>query len=77
MDIGANHTSKITLSEEEIRIIDYLYGGMTQKAIGRRLGVEDRTVRRRLDELKAKLRAGNSLQIPVKAHRCGIWSPPE
>lgn len=77
MDPGTPQPSEGTLSDEESTIIDFLYDGLTQKAIGRRLGVKDRTVRRRLEDLKLKLDAGNSLQIPLKAWDRGVWKPPD
>lgn len=56
-------------------MIDLLFDGATQKAIGRQLGLNDRTVRRHLDELKAKLNAANSLQIPLYATLAAGGSP--
>ncbi|GAB3661526.1 LuxR C-terminal-related transcriptional regulator [Glycomyces tarimensis] len=76
MDTSPHRLEKSFLAEEETLIIDMLYDGLTQKAIGRKLGVNDRTVRRRLDELKIKLGAANSLQIPLNAHNQKVWSPP-
>ncbi|WP_199038321.1 LuxR C-terminal-related transcriptional regulator [Glycomyces salinus] len=75
MDTGTPQPPEGTLNDEDSTIIDFLYDGLTQKAIGRRLGIRDRTVRRRLEDLKSKLGADNSLQIPLKARDRGVWKP--
>jgi DNA-binding CsgD family transcriptional regulator len=52
-------------------ILQLLNAGMTDEVIGRQLGISERTVRRKVAELAARLGAGSRFQIGAQAVRRG------
>jgi DNA-binding NarL/FixJ family response regulator len=59
------------LDAAEHAILQLLNAGMTDDVIGRQLGVSERTVRRKVAELAARLGAGSRFQIGAQAVRRG------
>ena len=69
------HTSRLreteSLRHRHQTLLRMLAAGMTDEAIARKLGVHVRTVRRRVSELTAALRADSRFQAGVNAARAG------
>ncbi|MER7336211.1 MULTISPECIES: helix-turn-helix transcriptional regulator [unclassified Micromonospora] len=57
--------------EEDVKMLALLAAGLTDHAIGRELGVSERTVRRRIRSMQALLGAQTRFQLGVQAARQG------
>ncbi|TDB83911.1 response regulator transcription factor [Actinomadura sp. KC216] len=60
------------LSEESLRILRLLAGGLKDEAAARRLGMSLRTYRRRVAEILTLLDAGSRFQAGLRAHEFGL-----
>ncbi|TMR01172.1 response regulator transcription factor [Actinomadura soli] len=60
------------LSEESVRILRLLAGGLKDEAAARRLGMSLRTYRRRVAEILTLLDAGSRFQAGLRAHEFGL-----
>ncbi|GIH06363.1 transcriptional regulator [Rhizocola hellebori] len=69
--IGAVAASPHTVSEQDKRLLSMLAGGLKDRAIARTLGVTERTVGRRIQELMAQLKATTRFQAGLQAARRG------
>ncbi|MEV0604499.1 LuxR C-terminal-related transcriptional regulator [Streptomyces sp. NPDC050315] len=58
-------------SLQQTTLLRMLAGGMTDQAISRRLGVHERTVRRKVAEITASLKANSRFQAGVNAAKAG------
>ncbi|MFD7500648.1 LuxR C-terminal-related transcriptional regulator [Streptomyces sp. NPDC059850] len=56
---------------QQATLLRMLAGGMTDQAISRRLGVHERTVRRKVAEITASLQASSRFQAGVNAAKAG------
>ncbi|MDQ6522621.1 LuxR C-terminal-related transcriptional regulator [Nocardioides sp. LHD-245] len=56
----------------DLEILSLLARGLTIDAIGRRIGVSDRTVRRRLRTVADELGVDSSIEVVVHAVRTGL-----
>lgn len=56
---------------QQATLLRMLAGGMTDQAISRRLGVHERTVRRKVAEITANLQASSRFQAGVNAAKAG------
>lgn len=56
---------------QQTTLLRMLAGGMTDQAISRRLGVHERTVRRKVAEITANLQASSRFQAGVNAAKAG------
>ncbi|WP_436702185.1 response regulator transcription factor [Nocardioides sp. BYT-33-1] len=56
----------------DLEILSLLARGLTIDAIGRRIGVSDRTVRRRLRTIADELGVDSSIEVVVHAVRTGL-----
>lgn len=63
-------------TEDELRVIQMMSKGLTDRTIARRLGVSVITVRRRADRFRAKVKANSRIQAVAIAARRG-WIEPE
>jgi DNA-binding CsgD family transcriptional regulator/DNA-binding MarR family transcriptional regulator len=59
------------MSASEARLLAMLLAGMTDDAIGRQFGVARRTVVRRVHQLMERAKAGNRLQLVLRAAQLG------
>jgi ATP/maltotriose-dependent transcriptional regulator MalT len=59
------------LSSEEIEILRLLAQGLTDEAVGKRLGVSLRTVSRRMDDLMSRLGASSRFEAGLRAKESG------
>lgn len=57
---------------EDVRILALLAEGMTTDVIARRVGLSERTVRRRLRTVADDLGVDSSIEVVVHAVRCGL-----
>ncbi|MEU7282846.1 helix-turn-helix domain-containing protein [Streptomyces sp. NPDC045431] len=78
-DLGAAAPEEATTGQPDKRqraVLRLLAEGLTDEAVGRRLGVSDRTVRRLVGDLTVALGATSRFQVAVLAERAG-WLAPE
>ncbi|MET7766692.1 helix-turn-helix domain-containing protein [Streptomyces sp. NPDC005336] len=66
-----------SLRQRHQALLRMLAAGMTDEAIGRKLGVHVRTVRRRVSDLAAALGADSRFQAGVNAERAGWLGEPD
>lgn len=75
LSLGAGDTvSEQVLGADERELLMLLSAGLTDRAIGKRLGVSQRTVQRRVQELMVHAQAESRLQLGVAAVQRG-WLP--
>jgi DNA-binding NarL/FixJ family response regulator len=60
-------TDEQGLTDQELAILSLLYAGLTDEAIGRKLGLSERTVRRIVAEIMKRLDATSRFQAGAKA----------
>jgi DNA-binding CsgD family transcriptional regulator len=65
------HPGRDAISAIEARLLAMLLAGMTDDAIGRQFGVARRTVVRRVHQLMQRAKAGNRLQLVLRAAQLG------
>lgn len=65
------------LTEREIEVLREVAQGFTNKAIGMRLGISDRTVQGHLRKIFEKMAAANRTEAVVKASQLGLLELPE
>ena len=68
---GAPATSTDALAEQDRRILTMMAGGVKDRAIARTLGVTERTIGRRIQELMSQLQATTRFQAGLQAARRG------
>lgn len=68
---GTRGGAAAELDAADHAILQLLNAGMTDEVIGRQLGISERTVRRKVAELAARLGAGSRFQIGAQAVRRG------
>ncbi|MEV0317121.1 LuxR C-terminal-related transcriptional regulator [Streptomyces sp. NPDC050658] len=61
---------------QELLIVQLLYSGLDDAAIGRRLGMSQRTVQRRVHTLMLRLEAPGRVALGAKAQQLGWLEPP-
>ncbi len=69
--IGTAQGSPTAISDQDRRLLSMLAGGLKDRAIARTLGVTERTVGRRVQELMAQLKASTRFQAGLQAARRG------
>lgn len=62
----------MTLDPVDLQILDLVAGGHTTEVVGRRLGLSERTVRRRLRSIADQLEVGSTIEAVVHAVRTGL-----
>lgn len=60
-------TDSAHLSHREREVLDLLVKGLTNRALGRRLGISERTVREHIARIFLKLRVGSRVEAAVIA----------
>lgn len=64
------------LNDQELAVVRLLGQGLTDEAIGRKLGLSERTIRRLVSELMRRLNARSRFQAGVRAIHYGWLDPP-
>jgi len=62
----------IALSDREVNVLNLVARGLSNKQIGTKLGISDKTVRNHLSRIFRKLDAGNRTQAVMNAMRIGL-----
>lgn len=63
------------LTQRELEILQLLAGGLSGKAIARRLGLSAKTIQNNLSQVRAKLDASGDADLVLKAQRAGLTQP--
>lgn len=74
---NTNDAPQTDLTDREIDVLDQAARGLTNKAIGLRLGISDRTVQGHLRNIFEKLNVTNRTEAVVKAVQQGLLQLPE
>lgn len=69
---ASNGTGAHALSSREILVLTQVARGMSNKQIGSKLGISDKTVRNHLSRIFRKLDAGNRTQAVMNAMKGGL-----
>ncbi|WP_280368392.1 LuxR C-terminal-related transcriptional regulator [Nocardia wallacei] len=70
-------TTPIRLSPQDLELLRLMTEGLTDRAIGRRLGVVEATVQRRRDRIGVRLGVEGRIPIALTALRLGLLDPPD
>jgi DNA-binding CsgD family transcriptional regulator len=70
-DATSSEPGETAITPAESRLLAMLVVGMTDDAIGRQLGLARRTVVRRVHQLMTRAKAGNRLQLVLRAAQLG------
>jgi DNA-binding NarL/FixJ family response regulator len=62
----------MSLDPVDLEILGLIAGGHTTEVVGRRLGLSERTVRRRLRAVADELGVGSTMEAVVHAVRAGL-----
>ncbi len=65
------------LSERELEVLHWLASGASNQEIGRRLYIQESTVKRHVYNIFGKLRVRNRTQAALKARKLGIDPQPQ
>ncbi len=65
------------LSERELEVLHWLASGASNREIGRRLYIQESTVKRHVYNIFGKLRVRNRTQAALKARKLGIDPQPQ
>ena len=71
---AAAHTAAHALSHRELLVLTQVARGLSNKQIGNKLGISDKTVRNHLSRIFRKLDAGNRTQAVMNAMKGGQLS---
>jgi DNA-binding NarL/FixJ family response regulator len=69
--VAAQHAAK-ALSTREVLVLTHVARGLSNKQIGSKLGISDKTVRNHLSRIFRKLDAGNRTQAVMNAMKGGL-----
>ena len=69
---GATNSAAHALSSRELLVLSQVASGLSNKQIGSKLGISDKTVRNHLSRIFKKLDAGNRTQAVMNAMRVGL-----
>jgi DNA-binding NarL/FixJ family response regulator len=69
--LGATTAAAQSVSEQDVKLLTMLAGGYKDRAVARALGVTERTVGRRIQELMTQLNASTRFQAGLQAARKG------
>ncbi|MFC5286545.1 LuxR C-terminal-related transcriptional regulator [Actinokineospora guangxiensis] len=69
-------TDSAHLSHREREVLDLLVKGLTNRALGRRLGISERTVREHIARIFLKLRVGSRVEAAVIATQWRLAAAP-
>jgi DNA-binding NarL/FixJ family response regulator len=73
---GALAPAADVLTPRETAVLQLLSAGLTSSAIGRRLGISERTVQKHLSHVYAKLGVGDRLTAVLRGQQLGLLLPP-
>jgi ATP/maltotriose-dependent transcriptional regulator MalT len=65
---------ELGLSHREVAVLGLAADGLTAAAIGRRLAIRERTVRKHLEHAYAKLKVTNRVSAVLRARQAGVLS---
>jgi DNA-binding NarL/FixJ family response regulator len=74
--VGDAHALSCPLSEREIQVLEYLIGGLTDRAIAARLEVSEHTVKNHMKSIRHKLGVVNRVQASLRAIELGLCATP-
>jgi DNA-binding CsgD family transcriptional regulator len=66
----------LRLSARQLAVLGLLAAGLTSAAIGRRLGISERTVHKHLEHLYARLGVSDRVSAVLRARDAGLLAPP-
>lgn len=69
---GSNGSAAHELSSRELLVLAKVADGLSNKQIGSKLGISDKTVRNHLSRIFKKLDAGNRTQAVMNAMKGGL-----
>ena len=69
---GSNGSAAYELSSRELLVLAKVADGLSNKQIGSKLGISDKTVRNHLSRIFKKLDAGNRTQAVMNAMKGGL-----
>ena len=64
--------AELDVDETDLQILNLLYSGLPDAAVGRRLGIGHRTVQRRVRDLMTKLEANSRVALGARAQELGL-----
>ena len=65
------------LSDRELEVLHWLASGASNREIGRRLYIEESTVKRHVYNIFSKLNVRNRTQAALQARKLGVDSQPQ
>ena len=64
--------AELDVDETDLQILNLLYLGLADAAVGRRLGMGHRTVQRRVRDMMARLEAKSRVALGARAQELGL-----